>query len=117
MTSMASGHTGSAGVRPEEEVAALNDNYDGRGLGRQHRARWVAEEAARRFTGGIWVSNPGSYPPLAQAYFWAGLASRYLGENACTAIFDGGAPEPKLAYFDHAIDPSTTRDGRPVRLV
>ena len=102
----ASGHTGSAGVRPEEEVAWLNDNYDGRGgWGNQHRARWIAEEAVRRFTGEeSAVSNPGSYPPLAQAYFWAGLASRYLGENACTAIFDGGAPEPKLAYFDHAID-------------
>ncbi len=101
----ASGHTGSAGVRPEEEVAWLNDNYDGRGgWGRLQRARWVAEEAVRRFTReDSGISNPGSYPPLAQAHFWGGLASRYLGENACTAIFDGGSPEPKLAYFDRAI--------------
>ena len=101
---MASGHTGSAGVRPEEEIAALNENYDGRGSwGALQRARWVAEEAVRRFTredSGV----DSSFPPLAQAYFWAGLASRYLGENACTAIFNGGAPEPKLAYFDYAIE-------------
>ncbi len=111
---MASGHTGSAGVRPEEEVAWLNDNYDGRGSwGSLHRARWVGEEAVRRFTReDSGIDNPGSYPPLAQAHFWAGLASRYLGENACTAIFDQitdegstpGSPEPKLAYFDRAIE-------------
>lgn len=110
----ASGHTGSAGVRPEEEVAWLNDNYDGRGgWGRLHRARWVGEEAVRRFNReDSGISNPGSYPPLAQAHFWAGLASRYLGENACTAVFDQitedgsepGSPEPKLAYFDRAIE-------------
>ncbi len=103
---MASGHTGSAGVRPEEEVAWLNDNYDGRGSwGALQRARWVGEEAVRRFTReDSGISNPGSYPPLAQAHFWAGLASRYLGENACTTIIDGGAPQPKLAYFDRAIE-------------
>ena len=102
---MASGHTGSAGVRPEEEVAALSDEYDGRGgWGRLHRARWVGEEAIRRFTDPESGVNTADYSPLAQAYFWAGLASRYLGENACTTVFDGGSPEPKLAYFDHAIE-------------
>jgi hypothetical protein len=101
---MASGHTGSAGVRPEEEIAALSDDYNGRGSwGALHRARWVAEEAVRRFTReDSGVSS--DYPPLAQAHFWAGLASRYLGENACTAVFNGGAPEPKLAYMDYAVD-------------
>ncbi len=103
---MASGHTGSAGVRPDEEVAELTDLYDGRGdWGDLQRARWVGEEAVRRFTReDSGISDLSSYPPLAQAYFWSGLASRYLGENACTAVFDGGAPEPKLAYFDHAIE-------------
>ena len=47
---MPSGHTGSAGVRPEEEVAKLTDEYDGRGSwGGLHRGRWIAQEALRRF--------------------------------------------------------------------
>lgn len=101
---MASGHTGSAGVRNEEEVALLNDSYDGRGSwGSLHRARWIAEEAIRS-----WPENPdidaSSYDRLAEAYLLAGLANRYLGENACTAVFDGGSPEPKLTFFDRAIE-------------
>ena len=101
---MASGHTGSAGVRNEEEIALLNDLYDGRGSwGSLHRARWIAEEAIRS-----WPDNPdidaASYDRLAEVYMLAGLANRYLGENACTAVFDGGAPEPKLTYFDRAIE-------------
>ena len=101
---MASGHTGSAGVRNEEEVALLNDLYDGRGSwGSLHRARWIAEEAIR-----YWPENPdidaSTYDRLAEVYLLAGLANRYLGENACSAVFDGGAPEPKLTYFDRAIE-------------
>lgn len=101
---MASGHTGSAGVRNEEEVALLNDLYDGRGdWGDLHRARWITEQAVDIFTGNPEV-DPSEYALLAELHLLGGFANRYLGENACTAVFDGGTPEPKMAYFDAAID-------------
>ena len=96
---MASGHTGSAGVRPEEEVGRFTDEYDGRGSwGRLHRGRWIAEEAIRRFASNEEVTV-GSYGLAATAHLWAGIASRTLGESACTAVFDGGAPQGKLDNF------------------
>ena len=96
---MASGHTGSAGVRPQEEVGLLSDDYDGRGAwGDLHNGRWIAEEALRRFAANEEV-DVGTYDLAAQAHFWAGIASRTLGENACTAIFDGGGPQDKMEYF------------------
>ena len=99
---MASGHTGSAGVRPEEEVGRFTDEYDGRGSwGRLHRGRWIAEEAIRRFASNEEVTV-GSYGLAATAHLWAGIASRTLGESACTAVFDGGPPLSKLDNFSDA---------------
>jgi hypothetical protein len=89
-------------VRPEEEVGRLSDEYDGRGAwGGLHNGRWIAEEALRRFAASDEVDAT-SYGLAAEAHFWAGIASRSLGENACTAVFDGGAPLGKLAYFTDA---------------
>ena len=104
---MPSGHTGAAGVQVVEEIAAINAENNGAGGDwfALHRGRWIAEEAIRRFTDPeIGVSDPSSFGLIAQAHFWAGAGTRYLGENACTAVFDGGAPEPKLAHFDYAIN-------------
>jgi hypothetical protein len=63
-----------------------------------HSARWIAEDAIRRFkkVGSVDVNI------MAQAYNWAGYANRLLGENFCAAIFDGGAPQPNLDYFKRA---------------
>jgi len=99
-----SGHTGVGGTLEEEEVALLTDERIGGDWNNLHRGRWIAEEAVRRFTGpDANIAEPGSYPPLAEAYMWAGLANRILGENVCTAIFDGGEAQPKSAYFERAI--------------
>ena len=102
---MASGHTGSAGVRPEEEVAKLNDEYDGRGAwGHLHRGRWISQEALRRFAGeDSGVSDVNSYAPAAHANFWAGIALRTLMENACSTVIDGGAATGKMDYAPLAI--------------
>ncbi|MBH15922.1 MAG: hypothetical protein CME30_01400 [Gemmatimonadetes bacterium] len=102
---MASGHTGSAGVRPEEEVAKLSDEYDGRGSwGGLHRGRWINQEALRRFASEeAGVTNLSSYKPAAEANFWAGIALRTLMENACSTVIDGGAPSGKLDYAPLAI--------------
>ena len=101
---MASGHTGTAGTEPEEEVAMLNSERNGLNgaWGNLQRARWIGEEAVRRFE--EFVPDPDSYPLTAQAHFWAGIASRTMGENLCTAVFDGGEALPKTAFFENAID-------------
>lgn len=102
---MPSGHTGAAGVQVVEEIAAINAENNGAGgdWASLHRGRWIAEEAIRRFTDPE-AETPGPQSLVAQAHFWAGAATRYLGENACTFVVDGGAPEPKLAHFDYAIN-------------
>ena len=65
------------------------------------QARWVAEEALRRFS-----ETEEEVPAalVAQAYLWAGYANRVLGENWCEAVIDGGDLVPGVAYFERAED-------------
>jgi hypothetical protein len=64
------------------------------------QARWIAEDAIRRFqalpAGRV---NANVY---AEAYLWAGFSNRTLGENMCDAVFDGGPKEPNLKYLERA---------------
>lgn len=104
---VASGHTGTGGTTLEEELAVLTDesNGDNGTFDDAQRGRWIAEEAARRFLSGeAGVKDPSKYPLLAEAYLWAGLANRVLGENMCTAVRDGGPAENKLKHFEWAIE-------------
>jgi hypothetical protein len=62
------------------------------------QARWVSEEAIRRF---IEVGNVA--PALmARVYNWAGYANRVLGENYCESVIDGGPLEAGSKYFERA---------------
>ncbi len=62
------------------------------------QARWVAEEAIRRFT------EVGDVSPaiMFQAFNWAGYANRVLGENYCESVIDGGPLEAGSKYFERA---------------
>ncbi|MBI4521336.1 MAG: hypothetical protein HY701_10890, partial [Gemmatimonadetes bacterium] len=62
------------------------------------QARWIAEEALRRF------AAVGNVTPalMFQAYTWAGYANRVLGENWCEAVMDGGPIEPGTKYLERA---------------
>jgi len=63
------------------------------------QARWIAEEAIRRFTdGGVTDKSL-----LFQAYNWAGYANRVLGENWCESVIDGGPLEAGSKYFERAV--------------
>ena len=102
-----SGHTGTGGTSLEEELALLTDEQNGDNgmFSAAQEGRWIAEEAIRRFTSGeAGVTDPSKYGLLAEAYLWAGLANRVLGENMCTAVRDGGGAEPKLKHFEWAIE-------------
>src|SRR5688572_10405038 len=101
------GHTGTGGTSLEEELALFTDenNGDNGTFSDAQRGRWVALEAVRRFTSGeAGVKDPSKYGLLAEAYLWAGLANRVLGENMCTAVRDGGGPEDRLKHFEWAIE-------------
>ncbi|MBI4521483.1 MAG: RagB/SusD family nutrient uptake outer membrane protein [Gemmatimonadetes bacterium] len=72
--------------------------------GNTQQARYIAENAIFRFIdeGAIPAAQQRSSKLLAQAYNWAGHASRLLGEHWCHAVFDGGSVEPGSKYFERA---------------
>src|SRR5438477_268789 len=65
------------------------------------QARWVAEDAVRRFRDVMGVQFA-SYDLAAKALLYAGYANRLLGENMCEAVIDGGAPSDYKDYFRRA---------------
>lgn len=65
-----------------------------------HQARFIAEEALRRFASGD--AGTVDAEVLAQAYVWAGFINRMLGANMCEAVFDGGAAEPVERHLERA---------------
>ena len=97
------GHTGSFGCEEEEEIGRLTDEWtDNGGWSNGQQGRWIAEHAIERFNASI--ADPENYGRLARAHLWAGLASRTLGENYCTAVIDGGTVQPRSLFFTRAID-------------
>lgn len=68
-----------------------------------HRARFLAEDAVRRLRSTIGADEFDTYEHGARALLWAGFANRYLGENMCQAVIDGGPAEPHTIHFDRAI--------------
>src|SRR2546429_8432374 len=55
------------------------------------QARWVAEDAVRRFRD-VMGAQFASYDLGAKALLYAGYANRLLGENMCEAVMGGGGP-------------------------
>lgn len=73
-----------------------------------HRARWMGEDAIRRFREAIPEGEFDSHPQVSRAHLWTGYANRLLGEYFCEAVFDGGEPQPGDAYFERAEEVFTT---------
>lgn len=64
-------------------------------------ARWSAENGLERMKtvlGSAFESNANT----PRAYLYAGFANRLLGENVCTGVIDGGAPQSDSVYFQRA---------------
>src|SRR5690606_1852427 len=55
------------------------------------QARWIAEDAVRRFSNSDTAVNP---TIRGQALIWAGYSNRVLGELFCEVVFDGGPALP-----------------------
>jgi hypothetical protein len=64
-------------------------------------ARWVAEDAVRRFRD-VMGAQFDSSALAAKALLYAGYANRLLGENMCEAVIDGGAASDYKDYFRRA---------------
>lgn len=62
------------------------------------QARWVAEEGLRRMEEILEPAQFTSSPFVAEANIYAGFANRFLGENFCSSVLDGG---PEIANTDH----------------
>ena len=65
-----------------------------------HEARWIAEEALRRFTGD--AAETVDPDVLAEANLWAAYSNRTLGQNMCEAVFDGQGAEPSTNHMVRA---------------
>src|SRR5256714_15006588 len=65
------------------------------------QARWVAEDAVRRFRDVMGVQFDSS-ALAAKALLYAGYANRLLGENMCEAVIDGGAAAAHKGHFRRA---------------
>lgn len=68
-----------------------------------HEVRWIAEDGARRISE-VLGSEAQNSPLLAEARLWAGYSNRLLGATQCRAVFDGGEPQPRTAYWERAED-------------
>jgi hypothetical protein len=99
---MPGGATGISGTGHDPIVQAgqFPSTHENTYWGRAQQARWIAEEAIRRFSGG----DAGTVNPqvLQQAHLWAGYSNRVLGENFCDAVFDGGPKQANIEYFKRA---------------
>jgi hypothetical protein len=94
------GQTGNGGRNPTGQAGALPAGDVGGEWENAQQARWIAEDAIKRFTAAGVTASPAV---LTQAYLWAGFANRVLGENMCEAVFDGGPKQANAEYFKRAI--------------
>jgi hypothetical protein len=94
------GATGSFGITNSWQKGQLNSADADLNVHweQAQRARWLAEESARRLEDvgppvvGVDIQTPAAYVnALRQAYVYAGYANRLLGENMCDAVIDGSA--------------------------
>lgn len=79
-------------IRPED----VNGDW-----ARMHTARYVAEAGLERMKtvlGTGFETNPNT----VRAYVYAGYANRFLGENVCNAVYDGGPALPSSNHFVRA---------------
>lgn len=67
--------------------------------GETMNARWVADDAIRRFE-----EVGADAETLAEAHLWAGFAYRLAGETFCQAVFDGGPAEPYTEFLTGAVE-------------
>ena len=79
----------------------VGDVDDVVGWGDGHDARWLADDAVRRFEE-VLGSAASSNALVAEAHLWGGYAYRLMGEYFCEAVFDGGPAMASSEWFTRA---------------
>jgi hypothetical protein len=97
---IAGGQTGNGGHDAVTQAGQLLQTSNTAHWGYVQMARWIAEDAIRRFA--TLESGAVDAAVWTEAYLWAGYANRLLGENFCEAVFDGGPRQANLEYFKRA---------------
>lgn len=98
-----SGNTGRIGIsETERQGLLLWDQNNGIWWTLPQNARWVAEDAIRRFQAVLPAEQFNTSEVVALAYLWAGYANRQLGEHECEAVIDGGEAQPHTVFYQRA---------------
>lgn len=95
------GSTSSFGISASQQQGILRFDDEHISWTSHQRARSVAEAAIERFETDEELTMAG-YQPAAEAALWAGYANRLLGDAFCEAVIDGGAIEPRTAFYTRA---------------
>lgn len=95
------GSTGTYGITVRQQQGLLHEDETGGYWTNGHRARWTAEDGARRIRTALGADAEKS-PLLAQILVWGGYANRLLGESFCETALDGGALQPVNVHFTRA---------------
>ncbi|MGH7554347.1 MAG: RagB/SusD family nutrient uptake outer membrane protein [Longimicrobiales bacterium] len=99
---VASGGIGEHGFTVRIEAGNLDPSQVGTEWSNAHRARWLAEDGARRMRQAVGDERFAAYGLGAQALVYAGYANHFLGTLMCEAVIDGGAAEPSSVHLQHA---------------
>src|SRR5207247_1047052 len=80
------GSTGSFGIPPDVQGGLLLESTTNADWTSSNQARFVAEEAVRRFKRVMPDTLFAKSPLVIRAYLYAGYANRLLGENCCQSV-------------------------------
>lgn len=98
-----SGNPGTCGISTRAGLGDLPPDQTSGEWNFAQNTRWVAEDAIRRFQENQEGGGFSSSPFAAEALVWAGFANKFLGENWCRVVFDGGSAQPNAAAFERAV--------------
>ncbi len=91
------GSTGSYGIPPDVQVGILNDAATSDDWASSNQARFVPEDAVKRFRRVMPDTLFNKSPLVGQAYLYAGFANRLLGENFCQSVIPVENPDGSLS--------------------
>jgi len=91
------GSTGSFGIPPDVQGGLLLEATTNADWTSSNQARFVAEEAVRRFKRVMPDTLFATSPLVAQSYLYAGYANRLLGENFCQSVIPVQNPDGSLS--------------------
>lgn len=94
-------HSGNFAAERKFYAGTIGAEDVGGDWARMHTARWTAESGIERMKTVLGTSFE-TNTNTPRAYLYAGFANRFLGENVCNAVIDGGPSQPSSVHFVRA---------------